>query len=102
MLKDESSGDTGNSCHSTHPRPDQWKQKEPQHAVASRIKCRNGALELKAHLQHWERGERMEISSWECRPNLGGEPAFREWQADLPPHCFFSLLCLSLPFESTA
>lgn len=31
------------------------------------------------YMQHWESGARMEISSWECRPNLGekqsSEPA---------------------------
>lgn len=28
---------------------------------------------LDTHMQHWERGARMDSSSWECRPNLGGE-----------------------------
>lgn len=36
---------------------------------------------LKAYLQHWESGERMEISSWECRPNLGGGAGFHGGQA---------------------
>lgn len=52
------------------------------------------ALELGAHLQHWDSGDRMESSSWECRPNLEGETGF---QADPQP----SLLTVSsLPYLS--
>lgn len=47
---------------------------------------------LKAYLQHWESGERMEISSWECRPNLGGGAGFHGGQA---PASVSSLPCAS-------
>lgn len=50
-----------------------------QSSRASRLQRHSCDLtrEPKAYLQHWESGDRMESSSWECRPNLGGETGFR-------------------------
>lgn len=50
------------------------------------------ALELGAHLQHWDSGDRMESSSWECRPNLEGETGFQADPPAVPPNGFLSPL----------
>lgn len=61
-----------------------------QSSRASRLQRHSCDLtrEPKAYLQHWESGDRMESSSWECRPNLGGKRAFAG--AASPP--FFPLV----------
>ena len=40
--------------------------------------------EAGTYMQHWESGARMEVSSWECRPNL--EEISRECRALVPAH----------------
>lgn len=52
--------------------------------AGSSLGCRGGRG-AGTHMQHWERGARMEISSWECLPNLGGEAEVRSCPLLLPP-----------------